>query len=111
MLFPDRQTPRIPNVGFIRKDRVQPAADHSRFPRLALDLAVEVFSPCDRMVDTLSKVYLQAGVRAVWLVGSDQRTMATFEPDQPLTILHERDTLDSGDALPGFRVTVAEIFA
>jgi Uma2 family endonuclease len=113
VLFPDRQTVRVPDVGFIRKDRVPPIAEHGRFPRLAPDLAVEVLSPSDRMGDALSKVtmYLQAGVRAIWLVDPETRTITTFYPDQPLVVLAAGDSLDGGDVLPGFSISVAELFA
>jgi Uma2 family endonuclease len=113
VLFPDRQTLRVPDVGFIRKHRVPPAEEHSRFPRLAPDLAIEVLSPSDRMVDAISKVtmYLQAGVQLVWLVDPDERTITVFRPDAPVTVLREGDTLDGSDILPGFSVPVAEIFA
>lgn len=113
VLFPDRQTLRAPDVGFIRKDRIPPPEERPRFPRLAPDLAIEVLSPSDRMVEVLSKVtmYLQAGVRMVWLVDPRQRTMTIFRPDEPLILLAECDTLDGGNVLPGFSVPITEIFA
>jgi Uma2 family endonuclease len=65
------------------------------------------------MIEALAEVamYLQAGVRLVWLVDPDERTATVFQPDAPLVKLREGDTLDGGDILPGFRVQVAEIFA
>jgi Uma2 family endonuclease len=113
VLFPDRETLRVPDVGFIRKDRVPPVAERSRFARLAPDLVVEVLSPSDRMVDALSKVamYLQAGVRLVWLIDPDSKTITVFRPDAAPRTMGLGDTLDGGDVLPDFGVPVAEIFA
>ncbi|MBA2595366.1 MAG: Uma2 family endonuclease [Chloroflexia bacterium] len=112
VLFPDRQTLRAPDVGFIQKDRIPPVEELSRFPRLAPDLAIEVLSPSDKMVDALSKVtmYLQAGVRIVWLIDPETMSITVFRPDAALAVLKEGDTLDGGDVLPGFSVPVAEIF-
>lgn len=112
VLFPDRQTLRAPDVGFIQKDRIPPVEEHSRFPRLAPDLAIEVLSPSDRMVDALSKVtmYLQAGVRMVWLVDPPKRTITVFQPDEPVATLGVGEMLEGGDVLPGFTIPVAEIF-
>ena len=82
------------------------------FP-IAPDLAVEVLSPSDRMADAMSKVtmYLQAGVRLVWLIDPATLTVTIFRQDAAPKMVSEGDTLDGGDVLPGFSVPVAEIFA
>jgi Uma2 family endonuclease len=111
VLFDDRATVRSPGAAFVRRDRLPGFTD--RFVPLAPDLAVDVLSPSDRMVDAMSKVtmYLQAGVRIVWLVDPAERTVTVFRPDAALKLLGEGDTLDGGDVLPGFSVPVADIFA
>ena len=89
------------------------AAPPDNFVPLAPDLAVEVLSPSDRMADAMSKVtmYLQAGVRLVWLVDPATLTVTIFRQDAAPKMVSEADTLDGGDVLPSFRVPVAEIFA
>jgi Uma2 family endonuclease len=111
VLFPNRETLRAPDVGFIRKDRIPPEEEHSHFPRLAPDLAVEVLSPSDRLADALSKIsmYLEAGVRAIWLIDPIARTVTVFAPTDRMTILSDDDELDGGDVLPGFRIRVADL--
>jgi Uma2 family endonuclease len=111
VLFEDHATVRSPDAAFVRRDRLPGFTD--RFVPLAPDLAVEVLSPSDRMVDAMSKVtmYLQAGVRLVWLVDPAERTVTVFRPDAALKLLGEGDALDGGDVLPGFSVPVADIFA
>ena len=80
---------------------------------LAPDLAVEVLSPSDRIADALAKIamYLDAGVRLVWLVDPADQTVTIFRPETTPSKLAADDTLDGGDVLPDFRVPVVEIFS
>ena len=111
VLFDDRATVRSPDAAFVRRDRLPELTN--TFVPVAPDLAVEVLSPTDRMADALAKVamYLDAGVRLVWLVDPRSRTLTVFRLDDPPTKLDVGDILDGGDVLPGFSVPVAEIFA
>jgi Uma2 family endonuclease len=112
VLFPDRQTVLVPDAAFVAADRAPRGRARKRFPRLAPDLAVEVLSPTDRMAEAHGKValYLEAGVRLVWLVDPDKRTVTIFRPDAPPETLDATMTIDGGDVLPGFAVQVAEFF-
>ena len=56
-------------------------------------------------------MYLQAGVKLVWLVDPAQDTVTVFRSDASVIVLREGDILDGGDVLPGFSVAVADIFA
>ena len=111
VLFDDRATVRSPDAAFVRRDRLHEFTD--RFVPVAPDLAAEVLYPSDSMVDAMSKVtmYLQAGVRLIWLVDPAERTITIFRPDAAPKVLGDGDTLAGGDVLPGFSVPVAEIFA
>ena len=110
ILFDDRQTVRAPDAAVVLRTRL--AKPPRSFVAMAPDLAVEVLSPSDRMADAMSKVamYLQAGVRLVWLVDPPSLTVTVFRLDEPPTKLGIGDTLDGGDVLPGFSVPIAEIF-
>jgi Uma2 family endonuclease len=112
VIFADRATVRAPDVAFVRADRAPQGASRKHFPRLAPDLAVEVLSPSDRMADALSKIamYLEAGVRVVWLVDPAERTVTIFQPDHSPKTLGGDDALDGGDVLPGLTMPLAEIF-
>ena len=111
LLFGDRQTLRSPDAAFVVRDRLE--REPEGFVPMAPDLAVEVLSPSDRVADALAKVamYLNAGVRLVWLVDPTARTILVLRPDQSTFMLNAEDTLDGGDILPGFSVPVADIFA
>ena len=113
VLFPSRALVRAADVAFVRADRLPSKEEHRRLLRLAPDLVVEVISPSDRMDDVLAKVetWLAAGVRLLWLVDPDRRTVAVYEPGREPRALGEGDELDGGEVLPDFRVAVAELFA
>ena len=111
VLFDDRQTVRSPDAAVVLRDRL--AAPPDTFVPLAPDLAVEVLSPSDRMADAMSKItmYLQAGVRLVWLVDPETLTVTIFRQDAAPKMVVGGELLDGGDVLPGFAVPVVEIFA
>ncbi len=101
-----------PDVGFIAKERLPPRT--GRFYNIAPDLAVEVISPSEtpRQVHRKVNLYLKAGVRLVWVVYPDDRLIVIYRPDAPTTtLLNDEDILDGGEVLPGFAVTVGEVFA
>ncbi|MFT4039117.1 MAG: Uma2 family endonuclease [Thermomicrobiales bacterium] len=112
VLFPDRETVRIPDVAFVRADRAPQGEAREHFPRLPPDIAVEVISASDRPREIAAKVamYQEAGVPLVWLVDRWAKTVTVFALGQPPRTLGIGDELDGGEVLPEFRVTVAEVF-
>lgn len=79
--------------------------------RGAPDLAVEVLSPDDRMVRVRQKVrfYLENGVRLVWVIDPEDRTVTVMSSPSASRTLFEDETLDGGGVLPGFSVPVREV--
>jgi Uma2 family endonuclease len=79
--------------------------------RRAPNLAVEILSPDDRMTDVMDKLrfYLLHGVRLVWLIDPENRTVTVMTSVSEARILSEDDTLDGGDVLPGFTCAVRDI--
>lgn len=75
------------------------------------DLAVEILSPDDRMTRVNRKLefYLHNGVRLVWLIDPDNRTITVMTVLTSATVLRDGDTLTGGDVLPGFAVAVREL--
>lgn len=65
------------------------------------------------MVEIAAKVqmWLDVGVRLVWVVYPSRHIITVHRGDQPMQTLDETATLNGGDVLPGFVVPVAEIFA
>ena len=75
-------------------------------------LCVEVLSPSNSWGEMQQKIneYLSAGVREVWLVDPDTRTVAVFHTTGTFRQLGSTDTLTSAE-LPDFSAPVADFFA
>lgn len=75
------------------------------------DLAVEVLSPSTRANDEGIKreVYMDSGVRELWLVDPEVRGVTRVRPDGPDQVLSAKDRLSS-DLLAGFTMEIARIF-
>jgi len=99
-----------PDVSFVRADRM-PSRGGRPFPHLPPDLAVEVLSPSNGAGEIVRKVaiYLAAGVRLVWVIDPEARTVDVYTP-AGVRVVGEGDTLDAGDVVPGFAIPVADLF-
>src|SRR5262249_21003937 len=56
------------------------------------------------------KEYFLAGVRLVWFVDRDQRTVKVFTSPDTARLLTEEQVLDGGAVLPGLSLPVRAIF-
>ncbi|MCV2488238.1 Uma2 family endonuclease [Geodermatophilus sp. YIM 151500] len=106
----DPDTVRAPDVAFVRADRV-PDARVPGFVPLAPDLVAEVVSPTDRAVEVAGKAlsWLDAGVRLVWVVDPENRTVTVHRPDGA-SVLRAQDVLHGEDVLPGFALPLRELW-
>jgi Uma2 family endonuclease len=104
------ERPYVPDLVFIRVERARPIRRGQPF-RGAPDLAVEILSPDDRPDRVADKVafYLFHGVRLVWLVNPETRTVTVLTPAGRSSRLGEDDTLDGDDVLPGLAVAVRDV--
>jgi Uma2 family endonuclease len=75
------------------------------------DLAIEVRSPGDRRgkVERKTTMWLDFGIRSLWLVNPAKRTVEVFHADGKRWLFHESDELVD-DTVPGFRVAVSKLF-
>ena len=55
--------------------------------------------------------WLAAGARRVLVVDPDRRTVTVYRSLEDIRILTDKDTLDGGDVVPGWKLPVAELFA
>ena len=103
---------RIPDVCFVRQERVDAAERPFVFFSGAPDLVVEVISPNDRYTDVDDKVeeWIEAGAGMVVVVTPRNRTARVHSPAGVVT-LTEADTLDGGDVVAGWSMPVADIFS
>jgi Uma2 family endonuclease len=104
---------RIPDVGFASWDRFPGRRiPTDPIPDLVPDLAVEVLSRSNtpREMARKRREYFAAGVLLVWEVDPDTRTVNVYTGPNQFTTLGETDTLDGGTVLPGFTLSLHDLF-
>ena len=108
----DPDTVREADVAFISAERLPLALRVQGYAEVVPDLVVEIVSPSDsrRAVAEKVQMWLDYGVRLVWVAWPDSRTIDVHPAGGPVTTLTERDTLDGGAVLPGFAMPVREVF-
>ena len=76
------------------------------------DLVVEVLSPDDRRKNVREKIkeYVKSGVKLVWLVDPEMKTVTVYAGSLRGTELDETETITGGEVLPEFACKVAEFF-
>lgn len=101
-----------PDLAYVRPGRL-PGADVTRtFPRLTPDL-VEVASPSQHRPEmaTKAKLWLSAGVNAVWVVWPEVREVDVWISGVPAPeTLASDGSLDGGEVLPGFALPIARLW-
>lgn len=106
---------RIPDVSFISWDRLPGRrVPHESIPDLAPDLAVEVISKSNtrKEMDRKLQDYFAAGTRLAWFVyHSPRHEVRVYVKPEEFSVVRESEALDGGDVLPGFRLTVSDLFA
>ena len=76
------------------------------------DLVAEVVSPNDLAHEVQEKLeqWLDAGVKIVWIVQPETKTVRVHRADGGYAFLKEADTLTAEGVLPGFSIPVAKLF-
>jgi Uma2 family endonuclease len=82
----------------------------------APDLVVEVLSPSTRRLDVTAKrrVYSRAGVRELWFVDVEERSLEVWRRGPRALVRRETlgaDDVLASDVVPGYRVRVGLLFA
>lgn len=108
---PDRV--RAPDVAFVAAANLPARIRVRGFVEGPPDLAVEIVSPNDLLVDLEDRVaeFLAAGALAVWVINPRRRTVTMHGPDGAHRVVGEDATLDGGDIVPGFAMPVRDLFA
>jgi Uma2 family endonuclease len=103
---------RIPDVAFVAATRFPVEGEPEGIWPTAPDLAVEIISPYDLYEKVISKLeeYLASGVRQVWLISPQHKTITIYASPTHTTILTEADDLVSEELLAGFRCRIADLF-
>lgn len=100
---------RLPDVCFIPWRRLSGGVAR-RPPVLAAapELAVEILSESNTAKEMARKLaeYFGAGTRVVWILEPDTRTLRVYTAPEASHLLTEADTVDGGDVLPGFTLSL-----
>jgi Uma2 family endonuclease len=105
---------RRPDVAFVSYERwpKDRKVDFKNGWEVVPDLAIEVISPSNSADTVIGKIseYFKAGVLRVWVIFPVDRLIYVYESPKKTTILDITDELDGGDLIPGFRLSLAELF-
>ncbi len=108
----DEDSWRVPDVSFLTEEHVR-AIDMDVPLGPAPDLAIEVVSPSQRRPAVQRKIdhFLASGAKVVWALYPAQRELHIHRTGQKVVKLGAEDSVEEPTLLPGFRVTVADLFA
>ncbi len=103
---------RFPDISLVRKGRLADGRVPGGWVSIPPDLVVESVSPNDTAEDVISKaqVWLDAGVRLVWILYPMSRSVLVMRHGVQGTFLGENDDFDGFEVVPGFVLRVGEIF-
>jgi len=104
---------KLPDVSFIGWSRFPKERLGRRpIPALVPDLVIEVLSDTNtkREMDRKLKQYFQAGVSLVWYIDPKTRSARAFTSPAAVTEIDEDGSLDGGQVLPGFRLSLRSLF-
>jgi Uma2 family endonuclease len=105
---------RIPDVAYVSYDRLPGRAVPTvPIPNLSPDLAVEILSESNTEAEIGQKLreYFDSGTRLAWIIDPRTRKAAVYhKAGKPTRTVDEAGVLDGEDLLPGFSVTMAELF-
>ena len=94
------------------REKIPPGVRVTGYSETVPDLVVEVHSPSDSMreVHDKARMWLSYGVRLVWVVHPDTRTVDVHHQEQSVSTLNEEDALDGMDVLTGFSCAIGDLF-
>jgi len=78
---------------------------------IAPDMLVEVLSPSNTRKQIMAKLreYFAKGVRLIWVISPEDRTLTVYQKLDEGRLLHESATVTGEDVLPGFECRVSEL--
>ena len=101
------------DVSFVRAERLATITRNAYIPG-APDLAVEIASPSQfrPVLGAKAWLWLSRGAHLVWVVWPERQELDVWTPGEetPRT-LRLGDAVDGGDVLPGFTLSLADLFA
>lgn len=101
-----------PDVAFISRDRLPDFIRDRGYLPVRPDLIAEVISPTNERRDIESKqaLYERIAVPMVWWIDPQRKTASIHMWGQAVRAIDHTGCLDEGDILPGFTLTLSDIF-
>lgn len=107
---------RLPDVTFVAGNDVPGGVlPQEPVPRLPPTIAVEVLNPSDTKAEMARKrqEYFESGTKLVWELDPSTRSAAVYRPGAPHEplVLTQAQAIDGEDVLPGFQLSLRNLFA
>ncbi|MFO0866595.1 MAG: Uma2 family endonuclease [Gemmataceae bacterium] len=108
----DPDTVRAPDIAFVFNARIPSQQDKTKYIDGPPDFAIEVLSPSDSMkaIEEKAEAFLEAGSKLVWVVNPRSRRVWVYQPNRKPLAMKGDDVLDAGEVIPGFRISIRDIF-
>jgi Uma2 family endonuclease len=105
----DPDSVRGPDISYWSKERLKEIP--VGYIEIAPDLLVEVLSPSNtwKKIRAKLKEYFERGVRLVWVISPEDRTLTIYRTLDEGRVLHENATVTGEDVLPGFTCRVSDL--
>lgn len=106
---------RVPDIAVYLWERIpidasgQVANEFTAAP----DVAIEIASPEQRLSALVQRClwYVSNGVRVALLIVPADESVLAFRPDRPVSTCDGSDRIDVSEVIPGFELTVDQLFA
>jgi Uma2 family endonuclease len=105
---------RSPDAAWVRRSRLARLRkeEKAKFLPLCPDFVIELRSPTDALAALHAKMeeYLANGARLGWLIDPEDRRVYFYSPDGPRRELADASEVSGDPVLPGFVLTLAEVW-
>lgn len=100
---------RGPDISYWSKERLKEVP--VGYIEISPDMLIEVLSPSNRSKQIRAKLieYFAKGVRLVWVIAPEDRTLTIYRMPDEGRVLHETVTATGEDVLPGFTCRVSDL--
>ena len=113
VLASDPDTVRAPDAAYVTRAHADAVGRTKKFWPKAPDFAIEVISPGDSFNDVESKAlsWIAAGTTALLVLDPDAHSATIYRAGGDIRSYADGDDIDLSDAVPGWKVAVADFFA
>ncbi len=103
------QVLRAPDIAYFTPEQVRRIGNMEGFPDVLPALAIEVYDRSEPDLTRKVQQYLAAGVKAVWVVDLETRSLARHVPGEPPRSYSSPDATIEEPLLPGFTFRLGDV--